>query len=1186
MADEASPHPPSPTSPKPTGAVFTLDPSGRVASWNAFAEKAFGHRAEEILGTHFSFLFSDKEVAAGRPQRFLERSAAEGARGEDGEFPRGDGTFFRGSLTVTSLWNQWNQSLGFAVEAREVFDADDREFWRKAESALESCEARFRTLFEYAQVGVVLADKQSVYVDANPAICQMLGYSRDELVGMHASDIVARAEVPHIETALVEINGRMDHGREWQFRRKDGSTFVADVIATLMPDGMLLGMIRDVSDSQRAHDYREHLAAIVESSPDAIIGRDLNGVINSWNAGAERIFGYSSAEMIGRSVSILIPEERREEEEVILDVLRHGDRVEYFESTRRSKDGRLIDVSIAASPIRDARGRIVGVSKSIRDISILKEREREIARLSRLYAALGQINQSIVWTRTRDELFQKVCRILVVHGGFRMAWIGWEDPQTKQLVPVAEFGDEEGYLKTVRVFTDDRPEGRGPSGIAFRTGRPYVNNDLFGDPATEPWRLVREEQGMRASAAFPIHMSGEPRGTLNVYAEQREFFHDKEIELLDEAATDLSFALDNQARDEAHRLAENAVRNEKLFSETMIESMPGVLYFYDSSGNFLRWNQNFAVVSGYSSEEISRMHPLDFFAGEDKQRVQERIAEVFDKGESSVEAAFLTKSGQAIPYFFTGRRIVFRDEACLVGVGIDISERRLAEQALRDAELRFHTLFEQTPVGVVVVDPSNALIVECNTQAASQLGYGLREFCQLSIHDIEAKDSREDTRFHIAKIVRDGQDQFETRHQTSTGEIREVYVSARTLELSGRLLIHCVFLDITERKLADARIRASEAHLIEAQRIAKIGSWELDIQTRRLKWSEQIHEIFGVPKSSFAGTYEAFFEFVHPDDRDLLRGALEDALAGRARLNLEHRIVLKDGSEKVVQELADLKRDDVGRGLSLSGTIHDITDRVRIESEREKRHRAEAADRIKSAFLATMSHELRTPLNSIIGFTGILLQGLAGPLTEEQRKQLDMVRASARHLLALVNDVLDISKIEAGQLEVAREPFDLRQSIQKVLAIVGPQAEAKRLELTVELGTDLGIAIGDERRFEQVLLNLLSNAIKFTDHGEVGLRAELIDDFHSPLSTEAQPAIRLRVSDTGMGIKAEDLPDLFQPFRQIDSGLARSHEGTGLGLAICRRLTSLMGGEIGAESEPGKGSTFRVILPLRGALKP
>ena len=230
--------------------------------------------------------------------------------------------------------------------------------------------------------------------------------------------------------------------------------------------------------------------------------------------------------------------------------------------------------------------------------------------------------------------------------------------------------------------------------------------------------------------------------------------------------------------------------------------------------------------------------------------------------------------------------------------------------------------------------------------------------------------------------------------------------------------------------------------------------------------------------------------------------------------------------------------------------------------------KAQAADRIKSAFLATMSHELRTPLNAIIGFTGIMLQKLAGPLNNEQQKQLSMVQSSSRHLLSLINDVLDISKIEAGQLELSFTSFELKQSIEKMVRLVSPLAEKKGIDLRLDMADDIERVTTDQRRLEQITLNLLNNAVKFTEKGHVHILCRIENDHYL-----------LAVSDTGIGMRPEELPNLFKPFHQIDTGLTRKHEGSGLGLSICKKLLDMMGGTIDVESQWNQGSSFMVRLP-------
>ncbi len=350
-----------------------------------------------------------------------------------------------------------------------------------------------------------------------------------------------------------------------------------------------------------------------------------------------------------------------------------------------------------------------------------------------------------------------------------------------------------------------------------------------------------------------------------------------------------------------------------------------------------------------------------------------------------------------------------------------------------------------------------------------------------------------------------------------------------------------------------------------------------------------------------AGAFEAitgytFEEYVarggwraalHPDDRTQDDRDLEKLRVGEPVIT-EVRTLTKSGETVWVRVYAHPVLDERRELIGIYGAVQDITARKRAEEEIRRlneeleqrvaertreleiaKERAEAADRLKSAFLATMSHELRTPLNSIIGFTGMLLMRLAGPLNAEQEKQLAMVQDSARHLLDLINDVLDISKIEAGQIELAHEPFDMRQALQRCVETVTPLAEKKGLALSVAIAPAVGPIVGDRRRVEQIILNLLSNAVKFTEQGEVRIECAVENN-----------RLVTRVSDTGIGIKPEDMDTLFKPFRQVDSGITRQYEGTGLGLSICKALVEKMGGQIWVESEWGKGSTFVFTLPI------
>lgn len=410
------------------------------------------------------------------------------------------------------------------------------------------------------------------------------------------------------------------------------------------------------------------------------------------------------------------------------------------------------------------------------------------------------------------------------------------------------------------------------------------------------------------------------------------------------------------------------------------------------------------------------------------------------------------------------------------------------------------------------------------------------------------------------------------------------------------------------------KIEQSEENLNKAQKIAKIGSWERDLKQNTLSWSKEMYRIVEKDPNEFKVTQSNFLDIVHPDDRELVLNQYKKALENKTYYQVVYKLLLNEKHIKYVSEHGEIFYDSNNLPIKFFGTLQDITDRVlsekellnyknnleklvdlrteelneskeallnlledlntqSIELEKEK-VKAQSADLMKSSFLATMSHELRTPMNSIIGFTGILLKELAGPLNEEQKKQLNMVKKSGEHLLRLINDILDISKIEAGKLKISIYPFDYIETLKGTVSFLTPQAKAKNLSIETELPVSKLTITSDERRVEQVLLNLLSNAIKFSKKGIIQVKVHLKEN-----------EIVTEVIDEGIGISKKNLAKLFMPFIQLETGLSRNHDGTGLGLAISKNLIEKLGGSIQAESIEGKGSNFTFTLPIENSYK-
>ena len=510
---------------------------------------------------------------------------------------------------------------------------------------------------------------------------------------------------------------------------------------------------------------------------------------------------------------------------------------------------------------------------------------------------------------------------------------------------------------------------------------------------------------------------------------------------------------------------------------------------------------------------------------------------------------------------------------------VDRTLREAAERrARRVAEIERDRLLgqlrlqiERLPLAYILFD-ADYRVLDWNPAAEKVFGYTKEEMVgQVALNVIVPLPVRDQLQ-DILRRIRAGDMDARSVNENVTKDGRIItceWFNTPLMDPDGRFVgVISLAQDITERMRAEEALRESEERFRGTFENAAVGIAHKDADGRFLRVNETYCGIVGYTREELLA--RTFQDITYPEDlvaeleqfTRLMRGEL-------SRYSLEKRYIRKDGSIVWIDMSSSLQRDAAGGPAYAIAILQDISDRKRLESElRQAKEAAEAANRAKDEFLANVSHEIRTPFGAILGMTELVLDT---PLTDDQRQCLETAKSAADSLLGLVDDLLDFEKIEAGKLELAPAEFSLRATLGDTVRTLAVRARAKGLELACDVQPDVPDAlVGDAGRLRQVLLNLIGNAIKFTEQGEVAVRVEVAD---GP-APEGEAVLRFAVTDTGIGIPPDERERIFRAFEQADSSTTRRYGGTGLGLTIAARLVGLMGGEIGVESEPGRGSTF------------
>ena len=1069
---------------------------------------------------------------------------------------------------------------GFVISGRQDFLAP----YQDARRALEDDERTLRRL---------TADnprQQRRLTTLEDLIRQSLAYSKETLDLQRQGGFAAAAasisaggglEIMKEFAAVIEALERGEQDllsrRQASVRAQTARTFFILSIGTFIGLALLLTVLfflnSEATERREAEAISRLGAEIVRSAGDAVITQTLAGIITSWNPGAERILGYSALEAIGRPVLMYFPAECVDEETEIQAKIGRGEHVDHFETLRLCKDGRIVNVSVTVSLLKDNRGRIVGAVKILRDISERKQSEEAL--------------------RASEERFRTMANSIP-----QLAWIARAD------------GLIYWYNKRWYEYTGTTPEQMEHRGW-----------QTVQDPAALPKLMLNWRDAINAGEPFEMEFPLLGRdGKFRAFLTRVQPLKDGEGRVVQWFGT-------NTDIHELKRMEESLRASQARLNSTLAAGSIGT-WTWDIVNDRLAGDDFIAHMFAMDPAAVAKGLPAEVYIRklmqEDQPIVESALARAIQScGHFHVEFRVPQENGELNWLEAKGR--VEGDAAGNAlnfdGAVMDITERKRSES-------RFRRLFDSNAQGVMFWNRKGE-ITKANDAFLRIVGYS-REDLEAGRIDWAALTPPEyahlDQRSLDEIAARGIATPYEKEYIRKDGSRVPALLGAAIFEDSPDEGV-CFAIDITERKRTDQALRESEEHfrflndLSKATRTLAEPAPIIAVTTRMLG------EHLAVSRCAYSGVAQdgESFSILHDHSPGLASGvgtyplsllgpqAVSMFQGGQTLIvrNLEAEALLGDwanmvlpmGSKAII--VCPIVEDGVFRAaIAVSQTtprewksleivlVQDVVERCwvlveraaaeenihRINAELEQRvvertAAAEASNLAKSTFLSTMSHEIRTPMNAILGYTQLMLRDPL--LGADAQTNLRIINRSGEHLLALINDVLDMSKIEAGRLELNQMTFSLSRLLDDVAEMFRLRAEAKALRFEVAVdGVSAPYIVADEAKIRQVLINLLGNAIKFTERGHVKLRVTLSQFDQNKAWFSA------RVEDTGSGISDDEQKKLFQSFSQTKSGI-NVQQGTGLGLAISRAHARLMGGDLRCTSSiSGGGSVFQFEVPV------
>ncbi len=1115
-----------------------LDPPGpQIVYVNPAFTKMTGYASEDVIGKTPRILQGPKTDRSVLDRLRKDCRAGKVFHGETINY-RKDGSEYQLEWSVGPVRNERGEITHFVATQRDVTER------RRIEEELRRSEEEFRSLFELSAIGMTQVGSDGRYLRVNRKLCQMLGYSEQELLQLTLHEVTHPddREVSAAKLSSSFTGGPDEYSIEKRYVRKDGAIIWVLINWTVVrgAEGQPLRTVANIQDITARKQAEEalraneaQLRAILDNSTAVIFVKDLEGRYLRINRWYEVLQGVTEAEVRGKTDYDIHARE-------IADAVRANDQEVIaanaplqFEEQVAFADGLHHFISVKF-PLHDDSGRPYAICGIATDITERKRAEMALQESKeRLQLALEAADVG-TWRvdlktglDTRDDALNRIIGL----------------PEETLILPVSDWFDH--------VHPDAAARAQKSWEQALRTG-------LFD----EENRMIK------------------PNGEVIWVRDRGRIFYDPAGKPL--------YATGAMADITERKQAEEALLESEERLRRITEATQDVLWEIDPKTRRLWWSERARPLFGFQAAEYEidledwydRIHP------EDVDRVKAQFEQFLrnDTADWIDEYRFRRADGAYIHILDRGRKFHIENgtPALISGAMSDITERKRAEEALQLSEERLNMALEAVNIGMLDWD-IRANVLVWSERLTAMFGLlpgktsGAYEDWRERVHPEDLPACEASIRETLEQRLPRWQAEYRII-RGDTGKVLWIDTQSRIFYDDQGWPVRAIGanMDITERKQAEEAVRESEARLRQIADAVPQIVYTCGPDGMADYINQRGQEYLGISSEQSVGS--AWREALHPDDRERTGQQWTEAVKTERPFEIEYRLRRKDSQYRWLLSRAVPIRNGQKQIVKWIGTSTDIHDRKQAEAEREEllareqaaREASEAANRAKDEFLTLVSHELRSPLTAILGYANLLRHG---PLDAQKVKQaVDVIERSGKAQVQLIDDLLDTARIISGKLKLYVGPVDLAAVINEAVQTIHPAANAKGISLQADLPSGIGQITGDPVRLQQVIWNLLSNAVKFTPMGgRVEVRLERVD-----------PHIRITVSDTGKGISAEFLPYVFDRFRQADASSARRYGGLGLGLALVKYLVELHGGTIEAASAgEGQGATFKVTLPVR-----